>query len=286
MSEFHISPKLESKIIKHIYTLSYDPFFKYFFKDVIVMALFLTSLFGIKITPDMIDYEDTENIAEGGLVIRHDLYVTVHFNDEDKVIHIGLEMQNQFDSALSLRMEDDLHLGKTIKLNSREDSKKISYYGIWFLSRQCAKHYEFNKFVKKYTYRDEDNDLLADNDYIYLIDLQKMSNCSTIELQELAQLFLRKDLKKSDFKTEAGKVWYTKMDELNHSDGLKINAYKAMLEERSRKAQIEDAKAEGETKGEANKAKEVAKKMLADGLDINVISKYIGLSIEEINKLK
>ena len=41
----------------------------------------------------------------------------------------------------------------------------------------------------------------------------------------------------------------------------------------------------GIEKGEKNKSIEIARNMLKDNVDINIISKYSGLSIEEIKKL-
>ncbi len=262
-------------------TLTCDPFFKTFFKDKIVMVEFCKTMLHKDITPDMIEYEDTEEICDGGMTIRHDLFVTIHFPDEDKVIHINMEMQNQYYKGLSLRMENDLHIGKSLKLQNRNQSKKITYIGIWFLSIDCAKHYNFIDYIKECTIKDQYGEVLANNDYIYIINLQKMLTCSIIELQELAKLFIKNDNDKSDFVTSAGKVWYTKMEDMNQSDALKRRAYKILLDERAHKDEIEDAEAEGQNK----KAIEVAKKMLDDGVAIRAISKYTGLSIDEIDNL-
>lgn len=205
-NKIELTPEQEQYALRITYTLLSDLYLKKFFKDVMVLVLLLKCLFGFEITPDMIEYEDTENSSDGDMVMRHDLFVTIHFKDEDKIIHIGLEMQNRYDNFLNLRMENDVHLGKGIKLSSKDQSKKISYYGIWFLSPECSKHYEFHNFIEDYTYRKKNGTILAGVDYIYLINLQMMSECSTIKLRELAKLFLKYDYKKSDFKSYAGKV--------------------------------------------------------------------------------
>ena len=46
------------------------------------------------------------------------------------------------------------------------------------------------------------------------------------------------------------------------------------------------AREEGKEEGEKNKSIEIAKNMLKDNVDINIISKYSGLSIDEIKDLK
>ena len=47
----------------------------------------------------------------------------------------------------------------------------------------------------------------------------------------------------------------------------------------------EEGLAEGWAKGEHNARIENAKKMLADGLSIDIVAKYTGLSIEEVKTL-
>ena len=48
----------------------------------------------------------------------------------------------------------------------------------------------------------------------------------------------------------------------------------------------EEGKEEGLKEGEKNKSIEIAKNMLKEGLDVNLISKLSGLSVDEINKIK
>ena len=47
----------------------------------------------------------------------------------------------------------------------------------------------------------------------------------------------------------------------------------------------DEGKQAGINEGKQNEKIEIAKKMLNDNLDINLISKYSGLDIEEINNL-
>ena len=49
---------------------------------------------------------------------------------------------------------------------------------------------------------------------------------------------------------------------------------------------LKEGEKKGKIEGEKNKSIEIAKNMLKDNVDINIISKYSGLSIEEINKIK
>ena len=49
---------------------------------------------------------------------------------------------------------------------------------------------------------------------------------------------------------------------------------------------LKEGEKKGKIEGDKNKSIEIAKNMLKDNVDINIISKYSGLSIEEINKIK
>ncbi len=57
------------------------------------------------------------------------------------------------------------------------------------------------------------------------------------------------------------------------------------IEEKHRQ-QLEDAKETGMDEGKAEANLSTAKKMLEDNMDIDIISKYTGLSIEQVEKLK
>ena len=52
------------------------------------------------------------------------------------------------------------------------------------------------------------------------------------------------------------------------------------------KNSVDTAKREGIAEGMNQKALDIARKMLADGIDINLIMKYSGLTQEQIEKLK
>ena len=68
--------------------------------------------------------------------------------------------------------------------------------------------------------------------------------------------------------------------ELEHDQ---IDEYCKML---AREEILDKGKQIGLTEGKQSEKLEIAKNMLNDNMDINLISKYSGLSFEEINKLK
>ena len=61
---------------------------------------------------------------------------------------------------------------------------------------------------------------------------------------------------------------------------------KDMTTELDKIAQLDYAREEGRVEGREKEKIETAKKMLEDGLDADLICRYTGLSIEEIQKLQ
>lgn len=93
-------------------------------------------------------------------------------------------MQNYYDNDLKIRMELDSCVSIATKLESRKASKKITYYAIWFLSSDCAKHFRFDDYYKEIKKVDVKNgEPLGNIDNTILIDLQRMMECSKIELR-------------------------------------------------------------------------------------------------------
>ncbi|MBQ1698214.1 MAG: hypothetical protein II075_10065, partial [Bacteroidales bacterium] len=58
-----------------------------------------------------------------------------------------------------------------------------------------------------------------------------------------------------------------------------------MTQHNAMKNEREDGYAEGRAEGELQKALEMAKKMLSDGMSIDLVAKYSGLTPDEIAKI-
>ncbi len=65
----------------------------------------------------------------------------------------------------------------------------------------------------------------------------------------------------------------------------KISYIKAMYADMDRACEIEYAENKGEMKGEQKKALEIAKKMIMEGLSLEMISRITGLTAQEIEEL-
>ena len=102
------------------------------------------------------------------------------------------------------------------------------------------------------------------------------------------------DLEKSTFEDEDIEKARKKLEFISSDDKERasLEAIKEGLFDQyssfniGKKEGIEEGLKEGLKEGEKNKSIEIAKNMLKDDVDINIISKYSGLNIEEINKLK
>ena len=77
-------------------------------------------------------------------------------------------------------------------------------------------------------------------------------------------------------------------NDLNRAENIKIGKEKGLKEglKKGLKEGIKQGKIEGLNEGIKNKSIEIAKNMLKDNIDINIISKYSGLTVDEINKLR
>jgi len=72
-----------------------------------------------------------------------------------------------------------------------------------------------------------------------------------------------------------------------NKDQLEESVQKELPEWRSDYMSIADVlRKEGKEEGERNKAIEASKKMIQDGLSLEIISKYEGLSISELEQIK
>ena len=65
-----------------------------------------------------------------------------------------------------------------------------------------------------------------------------------------------------------------------------ISSEASKMAYRDIKNSVDTAKREGIAEGMNQKALDIARNMLADGIDINLIMKYSGLTQEQIEKLK
>ena len=144
----------------------------------------------------------------------------------------------------------------------------------------------------------EDYEILTDHLRIIYLELNKYKITKDNINDKLTKWvdFLTNpiDLEKSTFEDEDIEKARKKLEFISSDDKERasLEAIKEGLFDQyssfniGKKEGIEEGLKEGLKEGEKNKSIEIAKNMLKDNVDINIISKYSGLNIEEINKLK
>ena len=289
------------------YNLSYDLIFKHVFKEPRFVCDFLNKLLDTNFIPDEITVNDTE--ISGNIDIKTsnlDVLLTV----SDKYL-INMEMEkNKKEYDINYRIE--YYFGKLItesilKGESYEKKKDVI---VIFISE-----YNINKrrCIEKIRLKNEENKTYL-NDLIIKIDLTKIDECSKIEVRkwlDLIELSEERHVLKGDgsimdevlekilalnndeqikeyfrLKEKSDLDYISNMEghyEKGHKEGLEQGLEQGIEigHESGLKEGIEQGLKEGHKEGLI----EVAKNMLDQNLDIKLISKVTGISIEEINKL-
>ena len=167
---------------------------------------------------------------------------------------------------------------------------------------------EEHKDYHNWFYLTKNNDpelILTDHLYIHFIELSKLREDYPSELNDLLKwLYFLRDagkedtdmkilIKNDDTLEKANKVYdyFTKDESLRRLYDMRIEAerkYLSDIEEAQKKGReegIKEGKREGIKEGKRENKIEIAKRMKEDNIPINEISKYTGLSEEQISRL-
>lgn len=203
---------------------------------------------------------------------RNFIYFTSIFNKKTK-------RGKQYDTTTEF-----IHIDFTYGLNDKEDYRE--YYimdnkGKKYIENLKIIEYNMNKITN---YFKNDNEKMIQK-YKHLI----MLNLDRNDLKELSKgdAFVEK----FDEKLEELNERETYEPALTYEEDLEycLNTEKAIARKKGReeglKEGIKEGKEEGLKKGISESKKEIAKNLLEDNIDMSLISKYTGLSVEEIKKL-
>lgn len=127
--------------------------------------------------------------------------------------------------------------------------------------------YEINMEYYKNIWYNKDEKGIEENKYIIMLDLE------------------REELKKLSLKDKVVEKYMEKLDEVNFD--YEFKEYMS-AEEDARKIQntmLYNSRREGKLQGEMKTKKEIALEMIQDNVDFPFISKYTGLSLEELERL-
>jgi len=184
----------------------------------------------------------------------------------------------------------------TKDLKENDDYNKSRVISIWIFAenvtnRKSAISEALMTFQKN---KDDDYEILTDNIRIIYLELRKYLINSYNYNDKLTKWvdFLTNpiDLEKKTFEDEDIEKARKTLNYISTNDEERLIIDK-IIEGRNdyysaKNIAREEGREEGREQGLKEKSIEIAKNMLKDNVDINIISKYSGLSVEDINKLK
>lgn len=175
-----------------------------------------------------------------------------------------------------------IHIDFTYGLNKNEEEKR-EYYVMDEKNKKYIENlkiieYNMDKIMRYYESNDEKK--IKEYGHLIMLDLDKNN--------------LRKLSKGDDFIMKFDK----ELEELNERETYEpaltyeedliycMNTEKALARKEGREAGLKEGHAEGLKEGSKDKAISIASNLLNENIDISIISKTTGLSVEEIDKLK
>lgn len=223
--------------------------------------------------------------------------VSNHLNDQDVVVTIN-------NTTLNLEMSTSLYNNKrknertAFKYAGNQYKVGSSYENVYIFYQICIENYELfkNDFlinevnminVTSGKYEVETNEFKK-----FHINLKKLDDGCYNSYEEVNKFFKffildkEKDLEELSKGDEILMEAYEHLKSLSHDSIPMSKLEEQELDEYCQRLAIMDAKNDGIIKGEKSKQLEIAKNLLSENIDINIISKSTGLSIEEINNLK
>jgi predicted transposase/invertase (TIGR01784 family) len=155
------------------------------------------------------------------------------------------------------------------------------------------------EFVNDYRFRDKAGNDLSDDETIIFMELPKIDKLLEKPVGEMTDaemwaIFFRyvTDKSKRDIlnkiidREEGIKMAVNVLDEISRSEEERIQYENELIFDLDVRSNLDWAKREAKREGKLERNLEIAKKLLIRGLPIEQISEDIGLSIEEIQKLK
>ena len=233
----------------------------------------LERLTGLEI--EDIEYPELQKSLKPGYE-THGIRLDVYVKNRDAVYDI--ELQNKHYNALGKRMRFYQSLIDADSLLKGADYEDLPRTIIIFI---CTTD-PFNLGLPKYTFRttcaESDSLNLDDNAEKIIYNASAYADVSDRELGAFLR-FVSED-KSSDSFTEKLKerVYGIKADEIFRKEYMSMGIWESDI----RKEATKEGYEAGMEQGQYNTRIENAKAMLADGMDVNLVSKYTGLSVETI----
>ena len=272
---------------KKFYSLLSDTTFKYLFKNEKVRPM-LEKVIKYYTDVDLKGYEFIDNELNSGDELKDYRLDSILLSPDKKHI-VNVEMNKESSNYILLKNRTYLHRIAGNLLKENEDYSKIKDYfveQINFNNFYCSE----NKDVEVNTYRLSDNkhNLTIENFKIHNIYISKASEVCYNEINKFMKLFTCKsyeEMRKIALDDKEMNLIVDEIERLNKEKyyGALYNIHEEQeLLERSARS---EGKEEGFIEGAHLAKLEDAKNFKKNGVDIEIIAKSTGLTIEEINKL-
>lgn len=259
-----------------------DPNNRDYLKEIIhyVTDIPLSDLENIKI-------KNTEHLISNkkNKKLRSDIIVDI------KRLSINIEMNKDYYDGIY--QKNDAYLQSIASSMYKESEDYLEIKNIIQINFDNFSYFKNNQEIYKFTYKDSKSNVeLPENPIKYYIDLEYIYNtCYNKPVVNLSKferycLLLRAETKEFADNIAGDDIVMKKVSEkLNelNSDEIMIGLYDAEKEdEKIRKTQLKGAKNEGIEERNI----EIAKSMLRDDVDVKLISKYTGLTVNQIKNIK
>ena len=218
-------------------------------------------------------------------------------DDKVGILDIKVKIDNHINCDVEMQVVDKKNIEKRIlfycsKMYAQSITAGTDYIDLEKSIAILISNYELEslkdikKYVSKWNLREEDykNVILTDDIEIVIIELPKFEKyMNNTALADWVKFIINP--KVSDMSNEEVKKAKEVLDELSqdeHERRLAELREKYIMDQKATEAAGYD---KGYEQGEKNKTLELAKKLKVEGVDLNIICKTTGLSIDEINNL-
>ena len=223
--------------------------------------------------------------TDDGTIVNIEMQYRVTANIEDRIVYYSDRL-----NVSGLSKGEEYGTKKVISIwicaeNISNRIEPISEIGSFYIENGRDKIQKFGKNkriiifeIQKYKVTDDNIKDLLTNWVNFLKTPECLENSEIIKKEENIQV--KKALDKLEFMSAKDEEKHLVQSMLDFErDHLNDKAYCLRIGK-------EEGLKKGLKEGEKNKSIEIAKNMLKDNVDVNIISKYSGLSIDEINNLK
>ena len=278
-----------TKSENRFFYLANDTTFKYLFKNPKSRGFF-EELIKYYTGLDINDFEFIDNeLPSGNSYVNYRLDRIL--SNSDKSIILNVELNREYKDYVELRDRKYLHTIAGSSDNSKDYNKDrvvIQLNLNCYLSKDNK-----NICTSTYMLKDDKNDLVIEDFKIHNVFIpMEVESCYNKDIKKKLELFLCDSYEKMRSVAEDDKELKIIVDEIERLNKDKFfgalydaEEEQKKLENSARNSGFKEGHDVGIQEGYSLRNEEIAKSLIEENVDIEIISKTTGLSIEEINNL-